>query len=45
MKSFSILVLVATSVTIVARALPNDYALDARNALPDTGGMLHNEAI
>lgn len=45
MKSLSLLVLVAGSVTVLARALPSDYSLDARNALPDADGMLNGQAV
>ena len=45
MKTFSVLILAASSVAVFARALPNDYSLDARNPLADADGMLHNRAL
>jgi hypothetical protein len=45
MKTFSVLVLVASLVAVFARALPSDYSLDARNPLADANGMLHNRAL
>jgi hypothetical protein len=44
MRPFTLLVLVATSVTICARALPRDGSVNARDALPNINGMLHKEA-
>lgn len=45
MRPFALLVLVATSVTICARALPKDDSINARDALPNADGMLHKEDL